>query len=224
MCIERTEQMVMVVAYRKDFECHELLLDTTAEVVACKIFINGQRPLIVCSMYRPPDRSVPYSQEMCRILDRIISDNPDDVIWLAGDINLPNIEWDSSCITSSKYPVPLCEVFMDLINMHSLTQVVDHEIVYVESYIKAPIQRGYKKKLYNWSKADLVKLKQDFIRFSDKFLNDYSTDTPINELWKQFKQACTELLQQIPKISPDKRKPWITTNIKRLSRQNQHHL
>jgi len=182
-------------------------------------------------VYRPPDKSVPYLQEVCQTLDNIICDNPDDVIWLAGDINLPNIEWASSSIKNSSYPIPLCEEeFLDLINTHSLTQVVDfptrdnnildifitnrpslikqcypkpgisdHEIVYVESYIKAPIQQVYKRKLYNWSKADFGKLKQDFIRFSDKFLNDYSTDTPISE---EFKQVCSECLQQVPKLSP----------------------
>ena len=46
-------------------------------------------------MYRPPDRSVPYLQELHQILDQIICDNPDDAVWLARDINLPNIEWSS---------------------------------------------------------------------------------------------------------------------------------
>ena len=41
--------------------------------------------------------------------------------------------------------------------------ISDHEVVYVESYIKAPIQQGHKRKLYNWSKADLEKFKQDFV-------------------------------------------------------------
>ena len=80
------------VACRNDFVCHELSLDTTAEIVACKLFFDGHQPLIICPVYRPPDRSVPYLQEVCRTLDSIICDNPDDIIWLAGDINLPNIE------------------------------------------------------------------------------------------------------------------------------------
>jgi len=81
-----------------------------------------------------------------------------------------------------------------MINIHSLTQVVDfptrknnifdifianrpslikqcypqpgisdHEIVYVKSYIKAPIQQGHRPKLYNWSKTDFETLKQDFL-------------------------------------------------------------
>ena len=54
--------------------------------------------------------------------------------------------------------------------------------------------------------------------------NDYSVDTPIDELWKEFKQACNECLQQVPILAPhDSRKPWITNNIKRLSRQKQRH-
>jgi len=53
---------------------------------------------------------------------------------------------------------------------------------------------------------------------------DNSTYTPINELWKEFKQACNECLQQVPILSPNNsRKPWITNIINRLSRQKQCH-
>jgi len=42
-----------------------------------------------------------------------------------------------------------------------------------------------------------LKLRLDFIKFRDRFLNDYSVGTPIDELWKEFKQACNECLQQV---------------------------
>ena len=209
-----------------DFVCHELPLDTTAEVVACRIVFNGQHPLIICSLYRPPDRSVSYLQELFWIFDHIICDNPDDIIWLAGDINLPNIEWASSSIANSGYPIPLAMwgVFgsdqyalphsrisntLDIFktNRPSLIKqyypkpgIGDHEIVYVESYIGTPIQQGHKRKLYNWSKADFETLNLDFIRFSEKFLSDYSADTPII-VEREFKQACKECLQQLPVLA-----------------------
>jgi len=44
--------------YRSDFVCHELPLDTTTEAVAVVIVSDGQQPLIICSLYKPPDRSV----------------------------------------------------------------------------------------------------------------------------------------------------------------------
>ena len=76
-------------------------------MVAVVIVSNGQKPLIICSLYRPPDRNVSYLQELDRIFDRIICDNPDDIIWLASDINLPNIECASSSIANSGYLIPL---------------------------------------------------------------------------------------------------------------------
>ena len=121
---------------------------------------------------------------------------------------------------TSSYPIPLCEEFnnntLDVLitNRPSLIKQCypqpDHEIVYVVTYIKTLLYQGYKRKLYNWSKAD-EKLKQDFIGFSDNFLNAYLADTSINDLWKEFKQACIECLQQAPNWSPNSsRKPWIT--------------
>ena len=67
-------------------------------------------------------------------------------------------------------------------------------------------------------------LNKTSIGFSDNFLNAYLADTPINNLWKEFKQACIECLQQVPNWSPNNsRKPWITTNVKRLSCQKQYY-
>ena len=58
-------------------------------------------------------------------LNNIISDNPDHIIWIAGDINFPNIDWTSNSVMSSSYPTLLCDQFIDLLSVHGLTQIVD---------------------------------------------------------------------------------------------------
>ena len=52
---------------------------------------------------------------------------------------------------------------------------------------------------------------------------NYDTDTPIEELWSEFKDVCRKCLNQVPLKLSNKRpqQPWITARIKRLSNKKQ---
>ena len=63
--------------------------------------------------------------ELCQVLNNIISDNPDHVIWIAGDINFSNINWTSNSIRRPSYLTLLCDQILDLLDIHGLTQIVD---------------------------------------------------------------------------------------------------
>ena len=58
---------------------------------------------------------------------------------------------------------------------------------------------------------------------SGEFLNNYDTDTPIEELWSEFKDICKKCLNQVPIKLCNKcpQQPWITARIKRLSNKKQ---
>ena len=60
-------------------------------------------------------------------------------------------------------------------------------------------------------------------QLSGEFLNNYDTDTPIEELWSEFKDICRKCLNQVPTKLSNKRpqQPWITARIKRLSNKKQ---
>ena len=47
---------------------------------------------MLISAYRPPNNNYEYLDNLCSTLSSIILSNPDDVIWLGGDLNLSNIE------------------------------------------------------------------------------------------------------------------------------------
>ena len=79
------------IASRNHVVSYELPLDTSCEFTVCKL-ITTDKPLIFCSAYRPPNNNSIYLEELCQDLNNNISDNPDHVIWIAGDINFPNID------------------------------------------------------------------------------------------------------------------------------------
>jgi len=46
------------------------------------------------------------------------------VIWLAGDLNLPDIDWKTNSIACYQYPLRINELFMDSLANCSLSQLV----------------------------------------------------------------------------------------------------
>ena len=107
-------------------------LNVNSEIIWIKLQIQGCRSLFVGSFYRPPNSNVEYLQTLDESLSKI---DPSKNIWLAGDFNLPDINWTAQApldnpIHGSDIILPdtdrktLHENFIDIINTHSLTQTV----------------------------------------------------------------------------------------------------
>ena len=85
-----------------------LPLTTTCEVVVCCIWLFNSSSLVVCSVYRPPSSNCVYMEQLCKALEEIIVKLPKSVIWIAGDINLTNVDWKkfNNVIHGATYPIP----------------------------------------------------------------------------------------------------------------------
>ena len=46
-------------------------------------------------------------------------------MWIARDLNLPNIDWENHAVKSNSYPISLCNIFLEFINNYGFTQVVN---------------------------------------------------------------------------------------------------
>ena len=66
-------------------------------------------------------------EQLCKALEEIIVKLPKSVVWIAGDhdINLPNADLKSNVIHGATYPIPLYSTFIDFIETHGFTQIVD---------------------------------------------------------------------------------------------------
>ena len=186
-------------------------------------------------------------------LTNIAQNNPNSPIWIACDFNLPDINWEDGSITGHNYPHNFAELLLDFINTFGFTQTVDsptrrnntldlfltnrpslvtsckvipgfsnHEIVHVSTYVIAPSNFSARS-VPLWHKADFDLIRETILNFSDYFLNEHTTDTPVNILWEEYKSLCESCLTLVPhtQTSDKHRSPWITKQIKRLSRQKQ---
>ena len=111
--------------------------------------------------------------------------------------------------------------------LHSCNPIAgisDHEAICIESSISFTQQQYANRKSFLWHKADMTSIKEIINQFTTDFLNNYSLSTPVDTLWKKFKQMCLSCLSHVPtrQFSTQTKRPWMTTRIKRLSCKNQH--
>ncbi len=103
---------------------HQLVIKTDAEFVAAKI-INGKQSIIVASLYRPTDNNQVYMDELNRTILHLCQNNPGAAIWIAGDLNLPDVDWPSLSIVSHQYRHAISDSFLKVLDKTGLDQLVD---------------------------------------------------------------------------------------------------
>ena len=104
-----------------------------------------------------------------------------------------------------------------------MSGISDYEIVFINSYISAKIQQPIQRKILIWNKANLENVRLNASNLALDFMNSYDVDTAVEILWERFKSICNACLDLIPcKLSSTRfNQPWITRNIKSLSRKKQ---
>ena len=100
----------------------------------------------------------------------------------------------------------------------TLPGISDHDIVLVDTELKAKINKNKARKIYKFNKADWTQLKTEATKMSDTLLSTFSTD--INENWTLFKRNLTTLMDKhIPSKTTTTRYsvPWLNTTLKRMT-------
>jgi len=61
--------------------------------VFTKVSLDKNKTLIIGSIYRPPNSSETYTEDLCSTIENIKKSYKNAVIWIGGDLNLPDINW-----------------------------------------------------------------------------------------------------------------------------------
>ena len=96
---------------------------TDCEIVWAKISLAGSKNLYVASYYRPHSDDQYSLDQLAESLDKLPKDGCH--VWLAGDMNLPGIDWTNGALKSN-CPTPSQHIqFMDMMADNGLVQVVE---------------------------------------------------------------------------------------------------
>ena len=103
-------------------------LDSNAELIWAKINLHNSPPLYICSYYWPPHSDLQSILELNELIAKLIRRHQSCDFIIAGDFNLPSIEWNDgqgTILPNPTYGHNLNEVFIDTINNHNLEQFVN---------------------------------------------------------------------------------------------------
>ena len=114
----------VLLAVRNNLNSHQLTIDTEAEYIAAKI-ISGKTTTIVGAMYRPTNNDQHYMDCLNKAIIETCQKNPGAFIWLGGDTNHPDIDWESNQVVRHQYPRALNELFLQAIADAGLEQLVN---------------------------------------------------------------------------------------------------
>ncbi|XP_052224149.1 uncharacterized protein LOC127839803 [Dreissena polymorpha] len=115
----------VIIASKETMIGTDLNVSTSAEFTAASFICRGKDPLIIASMYRPPNSDLSYTEEACTHFRQLHLSYPNSTIWLAGDINLPDIDWDRNTISSNSYSMQISQTFLDAVMDAGSEQMVD---------------------------------------------------------------------------------------------------
>ncbi len=103
----------VVIAAKDNIEGCMINLNTQAEFTAASFTCVGKEPLIIGSLYRPPNSDHTYMEELCHQIKDLQQTYPRSTIWIAGDANLPDINWDKYTISGSNYKHSISQLLLD---------------------------------------------------------------------------------------------------------------
>jgi len=115
----------ILIACRNSLNCHHLDINFDTEAIACHFILPNHQTLVLCAFYRPPNRQLDSITNLCDFFRTIVDRYPTSPIWITGDINLPNINWNTNNISNSMYPSSLCDTIIDFVEEHGFTQTVN---------------------------------------------------------------------------------------------------
>jgi RAB protein geranylgeranyltransferase component A len=94
--------------------------------ISTKMIYIEQKPLIIGSYYRPPNRTDnEYVNNSINELSELCTGSNNATAWIGGDFNLSAISWPSGNITSSNHTKKLNRSFLDTFKDCLLEQIVN---------------------------------------------------------------------------------------------------
>ena len=113
---------ILLIAKNK-FICEQISISEGSELVAIKIQTH-KYPLIVAACYRPPKYSKEQSKVLSEEITGLINKNKKWPIWIGGDFNLPDINWETRSVISHQYSKYTNDKFLEVIDDCYLEQLV----------------------------------------------------------------------------------------------------
>ena len=211
----------VMIATKTGLVAERISIMSPCEMVGVKIQTAQPDHLVVFGVYRPTYNNSDYTNCTCDAISSIARKFPNSPLWIAGDTNLPDVNWQTNTISKHQYSKQINELFIDTSAMLSLSQMVtfptrldntlDVFLTNRPSLVNRcePIpgvsdhdlrklgHRDKKTKTFHiWKKADTELIKEDIGAFAEEMQTRYNPETPLEKLWALFTAKCQKRIGQ----------------------------
>ena len=93
-------------------------------MTATKLHLNNNKHVIIAAIYRPPNSDQQYINDMCNAIEDLSSRHRNYVLWVGGDLNLPDINWPDCTIQGHSYPADINQRFLDMLLTTHTEQII----------------------------------------------------------------------------------------------------
>ncbi|KAJ8026320.1 RNA-directed DNA polymerase from mobile element jockey [Holothuria leucospilota] len=107
----------LVLTHRPDF-------DSDCEVLWAQLQMKSSRSLFIGCFYRPPKDNDYSLDQFNNSLNMVVSKTNTSNIFVSGDFNLGDIDWNSNAVKVNAYKSGLCQKLINISNDYSLSQMV----------------------------------------------------------------------------------------------------
>ena len=114
----------VLLAVRNDLVYDIIQTGISGEHVFAKLTFGQNTNLIVGALYRPPNSDIHYLDEMCSTVEELAVKNKKAALWIAGDLNLPDINWEDLNITGHNNSVSMNNRLLDMVQTCAFQQMV----------------------------------------------------------------------------------------------------
>ena len=115
----------VLVAVRSGIVCDRINEHITTEAVYTSLTLEKTKQLIIGAIYRPPSSDLDYMESICRDLEATVDSHKKSVIWVGGDLNLPDINWSSQSVEGNANAVAINQRFLGCIHHCASEHIVD---------------------------------------------------------------------------------------------------
>ncbi|XP_072050267.1 uncharacterized protein [Amphiura filiformis] len=114
-------------AYRKDLPVNRRQdLETNSEMLWCQLNIQGRRPILFGTLYKPKHDDIETVEDLAVMLETINNHSKLKDVVIQGDLNQPNIDWvNKKVIVNHPASKITAERLLQTVQEHGLDQVVD---------------------------------------------------------------------------------------------------
>ncbi|VDI11275.1 Hypothetical predicted protein, partial [Mytilus galloprovincialis] len=93
----------VLIAVKDIIISEELPVRSDTESLYIRLTTPDSKSIIVGCLYRPPSSDITYMDKMSNTTEEIFKENNSSILWLGGDLNLPDIDWKSNSVCGNQY-------------------------------------------------------------------------------------------------------------------------